>query len=287
MTTQVHGHDAQTREHDATRRAPTAPSDASANGGNGANGAAHDGIEGELARLRRRVRRLETEQAALRSFASAAAHELADPLIVVERTGALLETELGESLDPFLRSRLYSLRRVAAQTRLLTDSLLQDALSAERPPSRSRVELSAVMDDALALVADPGTRSPPRVTVGPMPTVETNRELLTVVVRNLVANAVKYAAPRAGDIRVDATRDPVRWRLSVHSPGDALSGREAARILHRFQRGVNGHAVRGTGLGLAICTRIAERLGGRIAVIPEPGAGNRFVLTVSNAAAAS
>jgi signal transduction histidine kinase len=239
----------------------------------------------EMIRLRRRIAHLEAERAVLRDtcrsleqFSSVAAHELADPLLIVQRSADLLEEELGDGLDPYLRSRLHSLGRVAGRARLTLETLLQDALSGERAPELGKVDLASLVEEAVSQVADHGTRIPPRIEVGSLPTITSSRALLSVVVRNLLANAVKYASPAAGAIRVDAGRDGAGWRLAVVSPGDAIPPDEAKRILGRFERGAHGRGIAGAGLGLDICSRIVKRLGGTLGLVAESGRGNSFVV---------
>lgn len=236
----------------------------------------------ELAHLRWRsadleaqVSRLTQANRALTCFVAEAAHELIEPMIILESSAILLKQELGGSLDALSSSRLDSFGSVAARSRLLVESLLLEARSAERPVEFRSTDLGTIVDHALRLVpADAGGPAPP-ITVSPLPTIDTNPELISIVMRNLLANAVKYGDPRGGEITLTADRTRAGWRLSVVSPGRSISVSDAQRLLRRFERGAESRS-QGTGLGLAICVRIVERLGGTLGVLPESGGGNRF-----------
>jgi signal transduction histidine kinase len=86
--------------------------------------------------------------------------------------------------------------------------------------------------------------------------VEGHPDLLSVLLRNLMDNAIRYS-PRGGIVSVDIERlgDDARVSVSDHGPG--IAPQERTRIGQRFYRGV-GTAETGSGLGLSIARRIAE-----------------------------
>jgi signal transduction histidine kinase len=239
------------------------------------------------ARFKRRNVELEAHLAALTEanhrlerFVGEAAHEMTEPLVIAESCALMLKDELGEDVDPFLRARLDSLVSVAVRGRLLVESLLQDARSADRAPELANVDVGDLVDEVLLLVAESVSDRGQSVSVGTLPTLVTNPELLSIVLGNLVVNAVKHGAPRS-EVRIDAERGHECWRISVVSPGRPITPSDAGRILHRFERGTTGsRSNRGAGMGLAICVRLAERLGGMIGVVPGPEAGNEFFISL-------
>jgi signal transduction histidine kinase len=239
------------------------------------------------ARLQRRNDDLELQLAALTEtngtlerFITEAAHEMVEPLMVAECCATMLKEQLGDDADPFLRARLGSLVCGAVRGRLLVASLLQDARDADRAPEVANVAVGDVVDEVLVMVAENVNHRGQSVSVGTMPMLVTNRELLSIVIGNLVVNAVKHSPPKS-KVRIDAGRGQECSRISVVSPGRPITPTEAGWIFRRFQRGTSGsRSNHGAGLGLAICLRLAERLGGTIGVVPEPEVGNRFFISL-------
>jgi signal transduction histidine kinase len=236
----------------------------------------------ELARLTRRTAELEAElnrlrdvNRALKRFVAEAAHEMTEPLVIAESSAMLLGEDFREDVNPALRARLDRLGTAASRGRSLAEALLLDARAEQCEPELARVDLGELVNDALSLVADRLEAGSPRIAIAPMPTVLSNRPFLSVIVRNLVVNAVKHSSQGSG-LRIEADRETAAWRLSVVSPGPILGAEEAERLLRPFERGDGARHVAGTGLGLAICVRLAERIGGALGHAPEPGVGNRF-----------
>ena len=81
-------------------------------------------------------------------------------------------------------------------------------------------------------------------------------QLLDVLIRNLLDNAIRYTPPR-GDVncRVDVTATHACLTISDNGPG--VSDNSLKRIFDRFHRGI-GTRENGSGLGLSIVKRIAE-----------------------------
>lgn len=87
-----------------------------------------------------------------------------------------------------------------------------------------------------------------------------DRRFLTILLRNLMSNANKYA-PNCGSIEIDIQRDQDTVTLIVADSGNGIPEQERSRVFDRFYRvGGDRHASgkSGCGLGLAIVKHIAD-----------------------------
>ena len=105
------------------------------------------------------------------------------------------------------------------------------------------------------------------------------------VLVNLIDNAVKYS-PGGGAVTVALEEADGRVRLSVADEGLGIAPGDQGAIFEKFYRVDPSltHSPGGTGLGLYICRELVERMGGRIDVRSELGAGSTFVVELPVAA---
>lgn len=96
---------------------------------------------------------------------------------------------------------------------------------------------------------------------------------------NLVTNAIKFTDQ--GDVRMALRREGEDLVVVVTDTGIGI---HASRLPDLFQPFVQAHDERshpgGTGLGLAICQRLAQLMGGQVAVRSEVGVGSEFTLRI-------
>jgi len=104
---------------------------------------------------------------------------------------------------------------------------------------------------------------------------------LQQILVNLLSNAVKFT--EHGHVRLGVTaesdgRDMVRF--VVDDTGIGIDAGQAERLFEPFEQADNSttRAHGGAGLGLAICRRLADLMGGSIAVTGTPGSGSCFAL---------
>lgn len=106
--------------------------------------------------------------------------------------------------------------------------------------------------------------------------VHTDRAALTVVIRNLMDNAVKYSEEPV-DVAVRAHRNGEdSLVIEVRDHGIGIPAKDLKRVFNRFYRvpveGVRNR--RGTGLGLFVVSALVRNLGGRVEADSEgPGKG--------------
>jgi signal transduction histidine kinase len=233
-------------------------------------------LEQHAAGLEAVVAELEARNAALEAFAAMAAHQLSEPLIIVESSAILIGEDLDPDFDPLLRQRLEAIGTVAARGRRQVDALLLDARTADSPPELESVDAMEVVDGVLEGLATRIEQRRAVIEVGELPTVRTAAGLLTVLFENLISNALKYGPRQDGRISVTAECSGTEeWCFSISSEGPPISPEEAERLFEPFCRGVKERRSNGHGLGLAICERMVRRLGGEIGVVPSL-AGNTF-----------
>ncbi len=106
--------------------------------------------------------------------------------------------------------------------------------------------------------------------------------LLTMLIRNLVDNAIRYS--RAGSrVHVRCLNTDGTAMLIVDDEGPGIAPEERARVFERFYR-VVGNESTGSGLGLSIVKSIAEIHGGTVHVQEGPGGkGSSFVVSIKAA----
>jgi signal transduction histidine kinase len=106
-----------------------------------------------------------------------------------------------------------------------------------------------------------------------VPPVAHDRYGITQILRNLIDNAVKYAAA-GGVVRValrSSRQHGIELAVSDHGPGIPAADRE--RVRQPFQRGRDADPVSGSGLGLALVDQIAKSHHARLLLIT-PADGN-------------
>jgi PAS domain S-box-containing protein len=240
-------------------------------------------LEDRNAELAARVTELEERYAAVERFAGTAAHQLAEPLVIAESSAILVAEELGAELDPMLRGRLDAIGRGAARARRLMDTLLADARTGGRPPELRSVDLEAVAEETRASLEHQIEERSACVVIGPLPNLRGEPGLLSIVLENLLSNALKYGPRSGGRVVIASDPRPNGWRVSVVSEGMPIPPEEAERIFQPFQRVTGERRVPGVGLGLTICARLIERLGGKIGVEPGADSGNTFWIELPEA----
>jgi len=101
------------------------------------------------------------------------------------------------------------------------------------------------------------------------------------VVRNLLANAVRYA-PRGMPVEIVAgVPEPGTVRLEFMDRGPGLDPTEVDQLFDPFYRAAAATLQgSGAGLGLAAARRLLGAMGGAIEALPRDGGGARFVISL-------
>lgn len=208
------------------------------------------------------------------SFIDSVTHELKSPLASLR---LCLETLARPDLPVGTREHL---REMMLDDVDRLSSFIDDVLQASRLANMDQVGVSAAEVDFVSLATEisEGVRTRRKL---PEQTVRveadegfrlvTDEASLTIVLRNLVDNAVKYSGPEV-DVVVNAHRDEKqRAVIEVVDRGIGIDPAHRAAVFQRFYR-VQSPEVRerkGTGLGLFVVSALVKNLGGTVEAFSE------------------
>lgn len=220
-----------------------------------------------------RERRAQAE----RDFVTNAAHELRTPLAALASSVEVLQH--GAKDDPAQRERFLAhlVAQCARLQRLVHSLLVLARAQTGRGAEVEEIGVASLLEEAVSEAPDRV-----RLELGPADArVMANRELVIQALRNLVANAVKYAPE--GEIVVTGRPNGAFVALEVVDAGPGITAQEQRRVVERFYRG--DEIGEGFGLGLAIASQAAEAMRGRLELESEGGRGTtaRLLLPTGHA----
>jgi two-component system sensor histidine kinase SenX3 len=213
-----------------------------------------------------------------RDFVANASHELKTPAAAIQAAAETIRSAASD--DPQAVPRFarqleldaYRLSRIVADlldlSRLETGSDLSE-----------RLRLHTVVREEAQRFRDPATDAGLTLAVDApdVPPVRGSARDLSLLVRNLIDNAIRYTKSGGTvSIRVAAAEDNVM--LTVSDEGVGIPSRDLPRVFERFYRvdRARSRDTGGTGLGLAIVKHVTENHGGTVRVASELGRGSTF-----------
>ena len=214
--------------------------------------------------------------AAIGQLTAGVAHEVNNPIAVIQGNLDLLREVLGTDAAPVA----HELRLVDEQVnriRLIVTKLLQFARPAEYAGYVEQVDVNALLTDCLVLVRHLMRKGDIAVeeALHASRRVGINRNELQQVLINILVNGI-HAMPDGGKLTL-ATRD---WEdkgvaIAIRDTGAGIRAEDLPRVFDPF---FTTNHQRGTGLGLSVSYALVERYGGSITVRSRPGQGAEFTV---------
>lgn len=222
-----------------------------------------------------------------KNFVSMVSHEFRTPLTAIHSTSELLLGFMERFSDDEKMQRVQRIHNSS----LKMEQLINDVLMIGKLDSTNSVlQLSEFnFKEALMEIITPLTSTvlaDKRVhfsTYGKDIPIKSDRNLVDLILRNLLENAGKYSA-RGSKVDVSCKITNELVTICVTDEGIGIPEEEQSLVFESFKRASNTVEIPGTGLGLPIVKKSILRLGGKVHLISEVGKGTSITVTFKNMA---
>ena len=247
---------------------------------------AHDDLRYANAKLEDRVEQrtiaLKRANEELERFAYIASHDLRAPLRALMTLPDWLREDLEKVMEVLPDDVSRDLDEMKVQS-VRMDNLLTDLLTYARLGKAG--DLEKVVDgndliaEAVSLVGLPeGFRINLPGDIGMIRCIPAE---FSLVIRNLVCNAIKHHDRATGEITIMARRRDGRVTFEISDDGPGVPARFSEKVFEMFSTLRPRDEVEGSGMGLAMVRKIVENMGGAVRLSParDDTRGARFELS--------
>lgn len=233
--------------------------------------------------LQEEITRLRDREGYHADFQSMLCHELRAQLTMI----AGLSRRLRNRLSTAERTRNDQYFDMMQKSTLRLTSLAEEILllrkieTATPELERESLDLGEVAQEVLALYDQAAAaRGVSLSSNGKFPpNISMNRAAITIILSNLIENAIKYCQPDTTVLLRGRIMNNTTFLIEVANQGNGIPPADQQKIFARYYRGEAVRATtKGSGLGLYTVQRLTEIMGGKVRVQSAAGVGTRFQL---------
>ncbi len=215
-----------------------------------------------------------------RDFVANASHELKTPAASIQATAETIKTAAAADPAEVPRFAEQLEREAIRLSRIVSDLLDLSRLESGAAPDGS-VGLDSVLRGEAERCMSAASTGGITLTVdaAPVPPMSGSARDLSLLVRNLLDNAIRNTPP-GGSVTARIREDEDGVVMTIADTGVGIPSRDLDRIFERFYRvdRARSRETGGTGLGLSIVKHVVENHAGSISVESELGRGTAFTV---------
>lgn len=220
----------------------------------------------------------------LDKFVYSVSHDLRAPLSSIL---GLVEFSETETTDPAVLEDYSSIKKSVKKL----DGFIQDILDYSRNSRleirKEKINFTEVLNDVtnnLKFMSQAKGQVDIRIDVQDGPDFYTDKSRISIILNNLVSNAIRYHNAKDNNpyVKISVVPDEHEVNITVNDNGIGIDKKYHEKIFDMFYR-VSKKSV-GSGLGLYIVKETVERLNGSLNLESEPGIGTTFNVIIPNAA---
>lgn len=215
----------------------------------------------------------------LEAFAYSVSHDLQAPLRSIHGFSQAIREDYYDLLDESGRDHIDRISNSIIRMNELITDMLQLSRVSRAEFNRERINVSVLAQEIISeLNGTLGVDKNINVSIQDDVICSGDRNLLNILLNNLIQNAIKFTSQNAcPKIVIGQTSD---GEIFVQDNGVGFDMKFADMIFEPFKRLHSARQFEGTGIGLTIVRRIVQRHSGQIRVQSEPNHGTTFYLQI-------
>jgi PAS domain S-box-containing protein len=232
--------------------------------------------------LAARAVELEAVNRELETFNFTVAHDLRQPLNVINSYCQVIQELCGNNLDDECKGYLREVYGGTLRMDRLISALLKFSRLGHVEMHPGKIDLSSLARTVAAELHLPAPDRRVTFRISESMMVNGDPTLLRVVLENLLGNAWKYTGTRE-EALIEFSKTVIEGvpTYFIRDNGAGFDMADADKLFNPFQRLADTIECKGFGIGLATVERIIRRHGGRIWAEGKPGKGATFYFTLS------
>jgi len=249
--------------------------------------AAKDIILLQREELKQANEELKNANAAKDKFFSIISHDLGNLFHTLIGFSSFLTMQTDKISAEQKEDFLQSIQRASQKGYSLLSNLLEwaRAQTGQITSKPAVLNLKSLVADNMALLSSNANAKSIKLSssISETTTVFADKNMLDTVIRNLLANAIKFT-PVNGEVKIVSEEKDSEVEISISDTGVGISPKDIEKL---FRVDINHSTIgtgeeKGTGLGLILCQEFVEKNGGMIWVESEIGKGSTFYIRLSS-----
>lgn len=230
-------------------------------------------------------RALEAEQEASnlqKQFISMVSHEFRTPLSIVDGNAQILERRFETAPPEEIKKRLKTIRSAVSRTVSMMEAVLSSSLlrTGKLDIHPEEFSLGALIAQLCGEHEDLARDHQFKLSCDGLPEmVHLDKKILTLILTNVLSNAVKYTTCDHPLIQVNAEVRDGRIVIEVEDNGVGIPQDELPNVFQRFYRASTSAGIAGSGVGLSLVRDLVTIHGGKISLASQVGVGTKVTIT--------
>ncbi|MCH8331018.1 MAG: GHKL domain-containing protein, partial [Bacteroidetes bacterium] len=222
--------------------------------------------------------KLETSNRDLNDFANVVSHDLKAPLRGIGSLSEMLITDYSSKLDEKGKRLTEMMINRVERMQNLISSVLKYSKEGAEAQTIEDIKLNSLIEETVEFLSPPDHVEV--IIQKDMPKLKMAKVQLTIILENLISNAIKYMDKESGRIEIGCVTEGTLLKFNVSDNGPGIDPKYHDKIFQIFQTLDKKSEYESTGIGLALAKKIVNNIGGKIWVDSKEGQGSTFYFTV-------
>ncbi len=213
------------------------------------------------------------------------AHDLKNPISVMVSFTDLIKDNLEELDTETILGFMQSLNKSSKEGFKLLENLLEWARSqtGEMNAKKEQLNMASIAQEAIEYMENMAQKKNIQIEshIDNKPNPSGDRNMTSTIIRNLLANAIKFTH-KNGHVKLHYKTDDTFYHFCVSDNGIGIKKEDIHKLFSldetKSSRGTDNE--KGTGLGLIICKELAHKQNGTLSVESKEGEGSCFCISI-------